>query len=84
MPRESEASSAGGRLAEGQPDEAAILAAIIVAKFVDSLPLYWQKKMFTSKCFMWACRGGDPEKAVVLFRYSPTRSVEVAHEILAD
>lgn len=36
----------------------------------------------TTKSYMWVFRGGDPEKPVVLFHYSPTRSGEVAREVL--
>ncbi len=36
----------------------------------------------TTKSYMWVFRGGDPHKPVVLFHYSPTRSGEVAREIL--
>ncbi len=37
----------------------------------------------TTKSYMWVFRGGGPEKPVVLFRYSPTRSGEVPREVLA-
>jgi transposase len=36
----------------------------------------------TATSFMWVFRGGDPEKPVVLFHYSQTRSGEVAREVL--
>jgi len=36
----------------------------------------------TAKSYMWVFRGGDPEKPVLLFRYHPTRSVDVPREIL--
>lgn len=35
-----------------------------------------------SLSYMWACRGGPPEKPTVYFRYAPTRSGSVAKEIL--
>ncbi|MFZ0930813.1 MAG: IS66 family transposase [Syntrophobacteraceae bacterium] len=37
----------------------------------------------TTKSYMWVFRGGDPDKPAVLFRYSPTRSGEVAKEVLS-
>jgi len=37
----------------------------------------------TTKSYMWVFRGGDPDKPVVLFRYSETRSGKVAQEVLA-
>lgn len=37
----------------------------------------------TTKSYMWVFRGGPPDKPVVLFRYSPTRSGEVPREVLA-
>jgi len=39
-------------------------------------------KANTTTSYMWVFRGGNPEKPVVLFHYSPTRSGEVAREIL--
>jgi transposase len=36
----------------------------------------------TTTSYMWVFRGGRPEKPVVLFHYSPTRSGEVARQIL--
>jgi transposase len=36
----------------------------------------------TTKSYMWVFRGGDPEKPVLIYRYSPTRSGEVAREVL--
>ncbi len=36
----------------------------------------------TTKSYMWVFRGGVPEKPVVVFRYSPTRSGEVPREVL--
>jgi len=36
----------------------------------------------TTKSYMWLFRGGPPEKPVVLYRYSPTRSGEVPREVL--
>jgi transposase len=38
----------------------------------------------TSTSYMWVCRGGIPDRPVVLFRYEPTRSGSVAKEILSD
>src|SRR5208283_2810577 len=40
-------------------------------------------KANTTKSFMWVFRGGPPDKPVVLFRYSATRSGEVPREVLA-
>jgi transposase len=37
----------------------------------------------TTKSYMWVFRGGCPDKPVVLFRYSQTRSGEVPREVLA-
>jgi transposase len=37
----------------------------------------------TTKSYMWVFRGGPPDKPVVVFRYSPTRSGEVPREVLA-
>jgi transposase len=37
----------------------------------------------TTKSYMWVFRGGNPDKPAVLFRYSPTRSGEVAQEVLS-
>jgi transposase len=37
----------------------------------------------TSKSYMWVCRGGIPDRPVVLFRYEPTRSGAVARELLS-
>jgi len=36
----------------------------------------------TLRSYMWVFRGGPPEKLVVLYRYSPTRSGEIAREVL--
>ena len=36
----------------------------------------------TTKSYMWVFRGGPPEKPVLIYRYSPTRSGEVAREVL--
>lgn len=36
----------------------------------------------TSKSYMWVFRGGSPEKPVILFWYSTTRSAEVPLEVL--
>ena len=38
----------------------------------------------TTKSYMWVFRGGPPDKPVVLFRYAPTRSGDIAREMLAD
>lgn len=38
----------------------------------------------TAKSYMWVFRGGKPDKPVVLFRYAPTRSGDIAREMLAD
>ncbi len=35
----------------------------------------------TTKSYMWVCRGGLPGKEGVMYRYSPTRSAEVAKEL---
>lgn len=37
----------------------------------------------TTKSYMWVFRGGIPDKPVVLFRYSQTRSGDVPREVLA-
>jgi transposase len=39
-------------------------------------------KKNTTLSYMWVFRGGNPEKPVVLFHYSPTRSGEIARQIL--
>jgi transposase len=36
----------------------------------------------TSKSYMWVFRGGPPEKPVLIYRYSQTRSGEVPREVL--
>jgi transposase len=36
----------------------------------------------TTRSYMWVFRGGLPEKPVLLYRYSPTRSGEVPREVL--
>ena len=36
----------------------------------------------TTKSYMWICRGGAPERPGLLYRYDPTRSAEVAKELL--
>jgi transposase len=36
----------------------------------------------TTKSYMWVFRGGPPEKPVLIYRYSPTRSGEVARGVL--
>lgn len=36
----------------------------------------------TTRSYMWVFRGGPPEKPVLIYRYSPTRSGEVAREVL--
>ena len=36
----------------------------------------------TTKSYMWVCRGGLPEKLGVLYHYAPTRSAEVAKQLL--
>jgi transposase len=36
----------------------------------------------TTKSYMWVFRGGPPEKPIVIFRYSPTRSGDVPREVL--
>lgn len=36
----------------------------------------------TSTSYMWVFRGGPPEKPVLIYRYSPTRSGEVPREML--
>lgn len=38
----------------------------------------------TSRSTMWVFRGGDPQKPVVLFKYSTTRSGDVAKGVLQD
>jgi transposase len=37
----------------------------------------------TTKSYMWVFRGGPPDKPVILFKYSETRSGEVPREVLA-
>ena len=37
----------------------------------------------TTKSYMWVFRGGSPDKPVILFKYSETRSGEVPREVLA-
>lgn len=118
---------------------AGVLAHVIVAKFVDAIPLYRQEQQFlrlgldisrgtlsnwvlqvaaacyllgellkeelrsgpvinmdetpvqvlkepgranTTRSYMWVCRGGPPERPIVIFKYSPTREARVAKEIL--
>lgn len=52
---------------------------------VDETPVQVMKepgRENTTKSYMWVFRGGPPEKPVVLFRYSPTRSGEVPRQVL--
>jgi transposase len=54
---------------------------------VDETPLQVLKepeRANTTKSYMWVFRGGPPDKPVVLFRYSETRSGEVPREVLAE
>ncbi len=37
-----------------------------------------------TKSTMWVFRGGDPQKPVICFRYFPTRSADVAREVLRN
>ncbi len=37
----------------------------------------------TTKSYMWVFRGGPPDKPIILFKYSETRSGEVPREVLA-
>lgn len=41
-------------------------------------------RSFESKSYMWLFRGGPPGKEVVLYRYAPGRSGEVAADFLGD
>jgi transposase len=36
----------------------------------------------TTKSYMWVFRGGRPDNPAIIYRYSPTRSGEVAREVL--
>ena len=38
----------------------------------------------TSKSYMWIFRRGDPQKAVLLYQYHPTRAGDVANTFLGD
>ena len=38
----------------------------------------------TTQSYMWVARGGPPEKPAVLFHYAPSRSGDVAKELLGD
>jgi len=38
----------------------------------------------TSSSYMWVCRGGLPEKPALLYHYAPSRSGNVARELLKD
>lgn len=38
----------------------------------------------TTKSYLWAFRGGDPEKPAIVFRYAPTRSGSVAVDFLGN
>lgn len=41
-------------------------------------------RSFASKSYMWLFRGGPPGKEVVLYRYDPSRSGQVAVDFLGD
>jgi transposase len=41
-------------------------------------------KAATSQSYMWVQRGGPPEQPVIRFSYSPSRSQEVADQLLLD
>lgn len=52
---------------------------------IDETPLQVLKepgRNNTTKSYMWVFRGGPPEKPVILFRYSRTRSGEIPKEVL--
>lgn len=36
----------------------------------------------TTKSYMWVCRGGPPDKPVIIYRYAPSRSSTVAQALL--
>jgi len=38
----------------------------------------------TSGSYMWVCRGGPPEQPALLYHYAPSRSGNVARELLKD
>ena len=38
----------------------------------------------TTKSYMWAFRGGDPDHPVLWFQYDPSRSAQVAQDVLGD
>lgn len=38
----------------------------------------------TSKSYMWVCRGGDPARPGLLYHYDPSRSAQVAKDLLTD
>lgn len=38
----------------------------------------------SSKSYMWVCRGGMPEKPVLLYHYAPSRASQVAAALLGD
>jgi len=38
----------------------------------------------TTQSYMWVARGGPPEKPAVLFHYAPSRSGDVAKELVGD
>jgi len=52
---------------------------------IDETPLQVLKeagRANTTKSYMWVFRGGPPEKPVIVYRYSPTRSGEIPKEVL--
>ena len=53
---------------------------------VDETPVRVMKepgRANTTKSYMWVFRGGPPDKPIILFKYSETRSGEVPREVLA-
>ena len=45
--------------------------------------LYEPGRAPSTKSYMWVCRGGPPDRPGLLYHYAPSRSAEVAKELLA-
>ncbi len=49
---------------------------------IDETTVQVLKEPKRSKCYMWVFKGGAPDKPIILFQYHPTRSGDVARNLL--